>query len=406
MKVTNITPTAILVKVFLFSFFLGLLSVQCAGKANAFPDFYSRSIIQGVVIYQDAHLPHQYYYVPKGLKVIQEANGQPGFRFVQMRYTGSRVRADQGSTRFKSLLQIRVGIENIDSKVYETVENELSQQAGLMVTLSPLPLQRIEAVLVFASVNAQNVSKKHVVTGGFMDLPQETEEDPVLWKERVFTLRLDNYTSQAFWDTFQKGQSQLSVAFSYYAYGTYKEDAGSMQVNATNQGEVLLGKIMENDSLEQAMQAHFQEVLADMDKQAGIQTRIVLTDAFQFTINPQQYPGLMEKADINEYASSSYSLLDVYCYDFNNQIRTDLHAKKVEIKATGVNGKSVITTVMFREKEPDLYVSSIRFAHAVRMDLPYQYRVIEISKVQGIHPGQWITRTSWEGIIDITTRTN
>jgi hypothetical protein len=257
------------------------------------------------VIYQDAHLPHQYYYVPKGLKVVQETNGQPGFRFVQMRYMGSKVRADQGSARFKSLLQLRVGIERIDSKVYETVENELSQQEGLMVTLSPLPLQRLEAVLVFASINAQNISKKHMVTGGFMNISQETEEDHVLWKERIFTIRLDNLTSQAFWKTFQKGQSQLSVAFSYYAYGIYKEDSTGIEVNVTDQGEVLLDQMVKNDSVEQAMQDHFQAVLTDMDKSSRVQARIVLADAFQCTVDPQQYPGLMEKADINDHAPSS-----------------------------------------------------------------------------------------------------
>jgi hypothetical protein len=98
--------------------------------------------------------------------------------------------------------------------------------------------------------------------------------------------------------------------------------------------------------------------------------------------------------------------LDVYCYDFNNQIRNDLHARKVEIKAIGVNGKPVITSVVFREKEPDIYVSSIRFPHAVRMDLPYQYRIVEIYKQKGIQPGKWTERSSWDGIIDVTTRAN
>lgn len=392
-------------KAILFGFFLGLLSVQCAGKAVAFPDFSSRRIIHGVVVYQDAQQPHQYYYLPGDLKVIHDTRGKPDFHFVQMRYTGSKARGDQGSYRFKSLLQLRIGIERLNSKMYEAVEQELSQQEGLMATLSPLPLQRIEAVLVFASISPQNTTQTHMVTGGFMDTPEDAEEDHVLWKERIFTIRLDNYTSQVFWDTFQKGQSQLSVAFSYYAYGLYK-DSTNVQVAVNDEVKIALDPLSQNDSLQQAMQDHFQEVLADLDKQAGVQTRIVMADAFQLIVDAQQYPELMEKVDINEHAPSSYSLLDVYCYDFNNQIRNDLHARKVEIKATGVNGKPVITSVIFREKEPDLYVRSIRFAHAVRMDLPHHYRIIEISKEKGIQPGAWVVRTSWESIIDITTRAN
>ena len=389
----------------LFSFFLGLLSVQCAGKVYAFPDFSSRRVIQGVAVYQDAQQPHQYYYVPGSIQVIHDVLGKPDFRFVQMRYTGSKARADQGSYRFKSLLQLRVGIERLTSVVYEAIEDELSQHQGVMVTLLPMPLQRIEAVLVFASIGAQNKSETHMVTGGFMDTPEAADEDHVLWKERIFTIRLDNYTSQAFWDTFQKGQSQLSVAFSYYAYGIYK-DSTNVQVAVNDQAKVALDPLPQNDSLEQAMEDHFQEILGELDKQEGVQTRIVLADAFQLIINTQQYPELMEKVDINEHAPSGYSLLDVYCYDFNNQIRNDLHAKKVEIKATGVNGKPVTTSVIFREKEPDLYVRSIRFAHAVRMDLPHHYRIVEISKEKGIQPGAWIARTSWDAIIDVTTRTN
>src|SRR5690606_14815921 len=113
-----------------FGFFLGLLSVQCAGKVYAFPDFSSRRIIQGIVVYQDAQLPHQYYYVPEGISVMHDAQGKPGFHFVQMRYTGSRARADQGNYRFKSLLQLRVGIERLASEVYEAIEDELSQHHG------------------------------------------------------------------------------------------------------------------------------------------------------------------------------------------------------------------------------------------------------------------------------------
>ena len=397
MKNLRITSTG------LFGFFLGLLSIQCAGKAKAFPDFSSRRIIQGVAVYQDAQQPHQYYYVPGSIKVIHDARGKPDFRFVQMRYTGSKARADQGSYRFKSLLQLRVGIEWLDSKVYEAVENELSQQEGWMVTLSPLPLQRIEAVLVFASISQQNTTQPHMVSGGFMDTPEAAEENHVLWKERIFTIRLDNYTSQAFWDTFQKGQSHLSVAFSYYAYGVYK-DSTNMQTAVNDQLKVALDPLTQNDSLQRAMQHHFREVLADLDKQAGVQTRMVMADAFQLIVDAQQHPELMEKVDINEHAPSSYSLVDVYCYDFNNQLRNDLHAKKVEIKATGVNGKLVTTSVIFREKEPDLYVRSIRFAHAVRMDLPHQYRIVEISKEKGIQPGAWVARTSWDAIMDVTTR--
>lgn len=389
----------------LFGIFLGLLSVQCSGKVFAFPDFSSRRVIQNVVVYQDAQQPHQYYYLPGGIQVTRDAQGKPDFHFVQMRYTGSKARADQGSFRFKSLLQLKVGIERLDSKTFEAVEQELSQQAGVMVTLSPLPLQRIEAVLVFASIGAQNKPQAHMVTGGFMDTPEETQGDYVLWKERVFTIRLDNFTSQAFWETFQNGQSHLSVAFSYYAFGMHK-DSTNVQADVDNLLDASLDQLAQGDSLEQAMQNHFEEVAATLDNQAGLQTRIVMADAFQFLVDIQQFPELMEKVDINDHAPSSYSLLDVYCYDFNNQIREDLHAKKIEIKATGVNGKPVMTSILFREKEPDLYVRSIRFAHAVRMDLPYHYRIIEISKEKGIQSGVWVARNSWDSIIDITTQAN
>jgi hypothetical protein len=94
----------------------------------------------------------------------------------------------------------------------------------------------------------------------------------------------------------------------------------------------------------------------------------------------------------------------VYCYDFNNAIRADLFAKRIEISATSVNGSEIYHTSTFKQSQPDEYAKSIRFPYAVRFDKPYKYRITEITQEGDVVSSGWIERTSWSDIIDITTK--
>ncbi len=52
---------------------------------------------------------------------------------------------------------------------------------------------------------------------------------------------------------------------------------------------------------------------------------------------------------------------------------------------------------------PDVYAATIFFPHAVRLDMPYQYRMLEIDFDGNVRPGIWQERDDWTEILDITT---
>ena len=107
--------------------------------------------------------------------------------------------------------------------------------------------------------------------------------------------------------------------------------------------------------------------------------------------------------DINEKLPAKYPLFDVYCYDFNNALRADLYAKKIEIKATSLNGAEISTSFSFRASQPERYTRSIRFPYAVRFDKPFYYRVTEITLDGEAHMTPWIEKKEWSELLDITS---
>lgn len=347
------------------------------------PDLNSKINIDGTIIYQDAVNPQVYYYAPGKLNLVTGENGKPAFKFLQMRYTGTKATVDQGAQRFNSIIKIKVSFENPTIGKMEEITRKLATN-NEVVRLKALPLQNIEAMLVYATIGEAE-SDNNVLTGGFFG--NETEDQSAIWQERVYTLRLDKYSAQAFQHAFENGRSLLSFDYAYYASGTYKDDQ-SISVEG-------------DPGLVREMRERFSS-LEDSSNQA-IDSKMILADAFQILINPDQFPDLIEKVDINQLIPPDYAALDVYCYDFHNKLRNDLHAKKIEFKAIGVGKHEVISKVIFRERSQDIYAQNIRFKHSVKMGKPLQYRITEVKKDGDIRVSDWIIKENWSQIVDVTS---
>ena len=137
-----------------------------------------------------------------------------------------------------------------------------------------------------------------------------------------------------------------------------------------------------------------------------LDTRVVKAGAFEVIIDTEKWPDLISKVDINEQIPPDYAAINVYCYDFNNELRQDLAQKKIEIEATGVGGGKVTLKYTFRNNTPDIYVCDLKFPYAVRIDTTYRYRVTEITTGGYINRTEWITQGSWHEILDITSKSD
>ena len=330
--------------------FITVLIALCLGRAFSQPDFSQREMIAGTIIYPDIRDHLQWYYVPGPIKLIKDVEGKPEFRFVQMRYTGTKAGADQGTRRFNSIIKVGLSIVPMAAEENRVIREQLEAEKSIEgAKLLPMPLRRVSSKLIFAQVeNGVTGNHPQMIGGGFIEPAQDAAKDEI-WYKKTLTQRLEPQSSQAFRQAFLNQQNILSIVFTIEADGYKTID----------------------DSLVQE------------------KSYMVRSESLPVTIDHQRWPDLISQVDINESIPAEYAALDVYCFDFNNEIRDDLYAKQLEIKASGVGKEYVKTKIKFKASEPDVYARSVRFPYAVHMNRPFLYRILEIKKDGELQMSPW-----------------
>lgn len=369
-------------------FFFLLLFIQplvCLSQ----PDASMRTVIDGVVIYRDHFKQSTFYYIPSDLKLVYNENGKPDVRFVQMVYTGTKAAGNQGEKRFKSLLQFKVqqGVE-INKKVRlikEKLENEANK-----IELLPIPIYDVKTVLVYAAIDGSNSNDSNpflLSEGSFSEEGKKNSSNSV-WNERMYTMTLDNNTSQVFWDAFERKGTILSVGFTFFSKFLNDSLSG---IEYVLEGTDSLAKEFEKYLPQEEVQRYEQ-----------MSVRIIKSSAFTIEADLNQWPDLAEKIDINQLVPSEFPVVEVRCYDFRNELRNDLYGKKIEFIAKAQGGGTTKSYVLFLQTKPGEYVQYVKFKQAVLMSEPLQYRVIEIYQNRPPVEGKWKETQTWSQLVDIT----
>lgn len=356
----------------------GLLCITKIGWAQ--PDFRTKLQIGNMALYQDYTEASTYYYVPLGLSIAIDTKGKPDIHFLQTRYTGTHLHNDQGTKRFRSLLQLRLVQQKPTTVQLDQVKKRLALQHA-HTQIFPLPIQHLQVVLVHAVPNPAEDSI-HTLPSGFSDAAKEMAEEN--WQERTYTVRLDEHAAQLFWDAFHQQRTILSIGYAYYA----------RVVNYDSLSQIIIP-----DDMPEAIK----EQLSSTGSDSSTHTKMVAADAFEVMLDTEQWPELMQQIDINENIPPAFAALDIYCYDFNNQLRPDLYAKRVEVQTPGVAGGMVQQRIIFRHTEPEHYAETLHFPFAVRLDSPFQYRITEIFKDGHQQKSEWIMHSSWYDLLDVTS---
>lgn len=358
-----------------------ILWVGCSAFAQ--PNRSTRQVIEGVVIYQDNANKTRFYYAPYGLKLVKNDDGKPDFKFIQMRYTGTKLTKNQGTSSFNSLLRFKVANHVPSSKQRENIKNIIRSKGKIISKLQPLPIHNLKASLKHAGEN-DSVAKKF--NNGFFEGPEKASANSY-WTERDFTLRLNNEDAQLFWTTFQGNQPTISVNYTYFT-----KVLNGMENELTVSGseaftETMKERLTQEDSLNNSLKEE-----------------IVISGIVSINVDTKKWPELIKQIDINEQIPPDYAALDVYCFDFNNDIRKDISSKRVEIKARGVGNGEINFKTTFRAAEPDIYAKTIRFIYAVKLDEAYSYRITEIFNDGRLKKSDWEQVENWHQILDITSR--
>lgn len=373
--------------------FTGLLLLAVAGKAVAIPDFRNKQMAGPMIVYPDDKKKGVFYYQPGDLVLATDQEGKPGLHMLQIRYTGTSARDDRMVTMYRSLLTFRIVMNGPIPEEIRAAKEVLAS-SNRRVELRPLPVRRLEAVLVYALIQTtEEEEETGILSGGHFESAEgggRTDRN-AYWNERIYTLSLDENNAQVFWDTLRKGQVVLSLGYAFFADGI----APDQELISLSGSPELVDALHKQLEEKQSSAENEQEDVPD--------AVLVKAGATSVTVDACKWPDLLRRVDLNESVPPGYAVLDVYCYDFNNNIRTDLYKKEVEIEAQGVGGRAVQLHTAFYSKQPDLYARSIHFPFAVRLDRPYRYRIVEVAKDGSISTGPWITRESWTQLLDVTT---
>lgn len=345
------------------------------------PVKYSKSMIHEVEVYSDLNDKERFYYAPGEIYLEVNQAGKPTFTLLQMRYTGTAATGNQGEIRYTNIVQFKVKMHEFEKVVVDQITTELGSGAKLY----PIPMRNIEAYLVAPFEGKY----KRIGKSGSFEQEKSTGDLTSYWTERTFTVRLENHEAQLLWDMVENGNIALSVAYTYYA-----DMIGQIQVDASVSGGSRSGV--------EGLAGDLDEITA-VDSVTTIQ--ILRADAFNIDIDLEKYPDVLVQTDLNESVPPSYPALEVICFDFTDDLRPDLEMKTIEFEATGVSDQLIkLRSEKFYQANTDLHTRQIRFPYAVNMRKPLRYRVKEFGKDGDIRDSGWITRESWVGGLDITTR--
>ncbi len=359
-------------------------------SVQAQPVVGSMIMVNEQAVYKDAVKNNVYYCMPTSYQIATDAEGKPEFALTQLRYTGTQAAGDAGVKKFHNRLQFRIIVSPETQQKFNALKTAL-KKINTNAILQPLPVRKFSSVLVFASI-------QHGVpaadSGRIVKINHNEATDAgatvnnSYWNERVIALQLTNEDAMLIESAIKNNQSAISFSYAMYTAFTEK-NARDLFV----QGNSTLGKQIKD---------YFKNEL-EQEKDTAQQITMIQADAINLAVNISKWPQLILKVDINEKLPAKYALFDVYCYDFNNNLRPDLFSKKIEIKAFSVNGTEIVSAFAFKQTRPDLYAKSIRFAYAVRFDKPIHYRVTEIDNNGEVLTTEWKLKKEWSDIIDITS---
>lgn len=351
------------------------------------------------MVFPDASHAALFYYAPGDMGIARTPGGRPELSFLHARYTGTGATGDRGRAFFRSVLTFRVKLATPTAAELRDARAVLRKSAATTsVELRPLPVRRLDAALVFTPLTdaaaTTTPSPTVVSTGHFEPTDAKAAPKPQSeeghWRERTYTIGMEPTTAQLFSDALERGQVALSLGYALYA-----DDAlGANPVEDLEGPPELVAALQERAAGSGSAPAD--------DTRRRVQ--LVRAGAIAITADSRKWPDFVRRIDINETVPPGYAALDIYCYDFNNDLRRDIYEKQVEIEAQSVTGRPVRRLVAFQRDETDLYARTLAFSVAVRLDRPYRYRVIEVAPDGTARPGAWETARSWTEILDVTTR--
>ena len=314
------------------------------------PNFNTKLVMEGVILFQDTLDPELYWYLDKDLTLETNNFGKPNLKFDRATYTGQRRFGDSGLLFNFHQLSFSVVNLTYQSNSLDTLKRILGE--GSEIELRKLPLKKIEAVL---SVPLK-LGANRFIDGGVLKVRKESS----IWERRQFTITLNLQDGKLLWDILGDGNTAIDVVYSYYA---------------------------------------------DVSNANDISQSLVHSNAFSIQIDTVKHKGLMETVDLNSPGLiTQYPILNIIYEGLFVDADDNLYERIIEIEAKGFTApyrEYVTAKCIFSSEEPAITHRPVYFEQPVRTDKPFRIRITDVLHSGAVIQSEWMIIRDW-GVLDIS----
>jgi hypothetical protein len=347
----------------------GALLGTAAAPAAAWPVLDEARDVAGVRVLPDHEDPGLFWTVDDRVRMAQEGDGTPAFRFDRFRYTGRGVSGDRGTFRARGLIRFTVR-SGLSSDELAAVEAALAAEHRRPVEIRPLPVEEIETRLVYATIGGDDAA------GALGPANRGSLRDTL-----SFTVGLESRDADLLWSAYERDGVALSLH--YAVVGRVLPTRPGRDRRASRGVDELLGE---------------EEDLEDPTPEA----LPVAAGAVPVAVTPDACPSCFESLDLDAVIPAEYARLEVRCQDFTTGAAPDdLVQVLVEVRATAAAGSSRPFERLRFLPDGDTHAEA-RFPVAVRLDAGYEVRPGRVFLDGHVELDDWRPVESWAGLVDIT----
>ena len=304
----------------------------------ASPDLDQFTDIQGKRIYRDQVKTDLFYLSPSPPVLALGPDGLPGVSFDIFRYHGRSGTGDSDRFRVKGVLSLELQRDHT-KKVLKQIKSRLKKTYGVRYPkFKSMPVAQTRGRLIFGDKT--------------MSWSQSSR-----WSGKRISLSLDETMSQILWEALEAGQTLISVEMAEDLAGVRKPRDGHWEAAIT-----------------------------------------AFASTLPVTLDYGAHPSLFRKTELGGRMVRGYTGIDIFCFDFLEQLDENLYSKIVEV-AIPTTGAPLKESVTFRQ-DSDCR-RRIEFKLAKDLDTPYKVRITRIFNDGKTEQGDWIKRQG-EAMLDIT----
>lgn len=306
--------------------------------------------VKGVKIYLDHKDACTFFIEPLGITVSQNpSNNKPEILFTRARFTGeSNTQAKNQILDFGDL-SIRFDIPTHNETTLSEIKSELKRLYSCgNIELTEILLSDINVAIALPNQN----ELIHLDA----DYSTNIIDKSITWSSKIFTFNLDRISTSLLVKLFESGLPFIDVHYVYYVNNNileYEEQPDSIDINQTQSKKII----------------------------------------YSNTLTIELHEWMVKDLDLNNNEIwKNYPLLDVLNFNFPDSI----YKKIVQFRAFGYSNefqKYITSQLIFSDNQKT--VQYLNFDQPVRMDYPFQYKVITVYLNGEEKESDWIMSPNW-----------